>query len=294
MIKIQTQPNLNEVSAFIASLNRHPENHIGFCGKQQAEILHELEEDFTDVLAKDAFVMATEQDKIVGVCGFDADLERRDAEIWGPFVGNTNALQASKLLWQELVKIIPDVIHTVELFPNDNNKTVFDFALQSGFDFHSEQKVLTCTRYSLRGINDNTAIQIPKHHYNTLIKLHDKIFPKTYLSGREMVKELDKEFTVFGVIDKNENLLGYLYAEAYPKFADGSIEFVGVDPSARGKGVGSALLVKALQWLFSFQSIEEISLCVRSDSSNAIHLYKKVGFHVEYELTSFEKKLGCK
>ncbi|ASN03829.1 GNAT family N-acetyltransferase [Virgibacillus necropolis] len=86
-------------------------------------------------------------------------------------------------------------------------------------------------------------------------------------------------------------LQGYLYAEAEPGFAEGSVEFFGVNPIARGGGLGSALLAKGIQWLFSFQAIEEISLCVSSDNEKAIHLYKKIGFKVEQELIVFEKSI---
>ncbi len=106
-----------------------------------------------------------------------------------------------------------------------------------------------------------------------------------------MVRGLHEESVALGVVDKNRNLLGYLYAEAEPKFAEGSIEFFGVISSSRNKGIGAALLASGLQWLFSFPTIDEVSLCVQSDNLKAIRLYKSLGFQVEHELTLFEKSL---
>ncbi|MDY0396647.1 GNAT family N-acetyltransferase [Virgibacillus halophilus] len=121
--------------------------------------------------------------------------------------------------------------------------------------------------------------------------LHDQIFPDTYLNGREMIARLGEETSAFGLVDKSGEVLGYIYVEAYPEFFDGSIEFLGVNPSIRGEGVGNALLATGLQWLFSFETIEVISLCVNSNHSQAIHMYKKMGFVVEHELTLYEKNI---
>ncbi|MFD2751076.1 GNAT family N-acetyltransferase [Virgibacillus siamensis] len=287
-------PELSVVADFIAQMNSLQENHIGYCGNKADEILSTLEEDFTDVPARDAFVLAMENNKVVGVCGFDADFERRSAEIWGPFVDKGSAFQVSNLLWKALNKKIPNVIQTVSLFPDNHNKMALNFATALGFSSVSEHAILTCTKRSLKGylkkMSDDNVSRLSESHYNSFVKLHDQIFPDTYLSGKEMLEGLDEEATVFGVVN-NGNLLGYVYAEADPNFGEGSIEFFVVDALAQGKGVGSALLAKGLQWLFSFPSVNETTLCVRSDNLKAIHLYKKVGFQVYHELTLFEKNI---
>lgn len=81
MISIQRHPKLTVVAEFIARLNSNSEHHIGYCGIQVDEIINTLEKDFIDIPAKDAFLIATENNKIIGVCGFDADIERGHAEI---------------------------------------------------------------------------------------------------------------------------------------------------------------------------------------------------------------------
>ncbi|WP_174612735.1 GNAT family N-acetyltransferase [Virgibacillus ihumii] len=290
MTTIKSFPELSEVVDFIEKMNSLQKNHIGYCGKKADEIRSTLEEDFTDVPARDAFVVAMENNKVVGVCGFDADLERRSAEIWGPFVDHDDAFQVSNSLWIALMKKIPNVIQTVSLFPDNHNKMVLDLGAALEFRSVSDQAILICTNQSLKKMSDDTVIKLSEAHYSSLVKLHDQIFPDTYLSGKEMLEGLNEENTVFGMVN-NGSLIGYIYAEADPKFGEGSIEFFGVDRLAQGKGIGLALLAKGLQWLFSFPSIEETTLCVRSDNSKAIHLYKKVGFQVEHELTLLEKKI---
>lgn len=104
-----------------------------------------------------------------------------------------------------------------------------------------------------------------------------------------MLEGLNDYSTVLGVVDKSHNLLGYLYAEAEPELGEGCIEFFGVTTSSRNKGVGSSLLAKGLEWLFMFPSIEEVTLCVQSDNTEAISLYSRMGFKVEHQLKFFEK-----
>ena len=65
MVEIQLQSNLKKIAAYIARMNQLPEHHNGYCGTNQEETLHTMEEDFTDVAAKDAFVVAIENDEIV-------------------------------------------------------------------------------------------------------------------------------------------------------------------------------------------------------------------------------------
>lgn len=289
MVAIQLQPNLNKVAAFIARMNQLPEHHIGYCGTDPEEILHTMEEDFTDVAAKDAFVTVIENDEIVGVCGFDADVERGTAEIWGPIIDHHDEPYVTDSLWDALIEKVPDVVHTVSLFPGQGNGLVLQFATKLEFRSVSEETILTCIRENLKEINSDAIITLPDHKHDSLVALHDHIFPKAYLTGSEMLEGRNEQSTILAATDKNGMLQGYLYAEADPEFGEGSVEFFGVDPSARGEGLGSVVLAKGVQWLFSFEAIGEISLCVSSGNEKAIHLYKKIGFEVEHELIFFEK-----
>lgn len=291
MIKIQKHPNLSDVASFIARLNLKSQHHIGYCGKKADEILHTLEENFGDVPAKDAFLIATEHNKMIGVCGFDADIERGTAEIWGPFVDHIDALQVSKILWESLSTQFPKTIQSVRLFPENDNKMVIDFAKVFSFDTVSKETILKCSKQSFSSIKNDEVITLSSNHYSSLIKLHNQLFPNTYLTGTEMVEGLNEKSIVFGVLGKCGNLLGYLYGKADPEYGEGSIEFFGVSPSSRNKGIGSSLLARGLEWLFSFQSIEEVTLCVNSDNTKAIRLYLKLGFQIDHQLTFFEKRL---
>jgi RimJ/RimL family protein N-acetyltransferase len=53
-----------------------------------------------------------------------------------------------------------------------------------------------------------------------------------------------------------------------------------VVPEARGKGIGRALLMSALELARSVPGIRQVNLCVTANNSTAIDLYKSVGFEV--------------
>ncbi|MBO0994461.1 GNAT family N-acetyltransferase [Bacillus sp. SD088] len=195
------------------------------------------------------------------------------------------------MLWDSLIVKIPETIKTVSLFPEKNNKVVIEFAKALSFEFGSNETILACTKQCFEGVNNDNVITLSSEQYSSLVKLHNQLFPNTYLTGNEMVEGLSDTSTVFGVVDEHRNLLGYLYAEAEPEFAEGSIEFFGVALASRNKGVGSSLLAKGLEWMFSFPSIEAVTLCVQSDNTKAMRLYSRLGFNIEHELKFFEKDL---
>ncbi|MED4129419.1 N-acetyltransferase [Shouchella miscanthi] len=294
MIHILKKPQLTEVAAFISNLNSLPEHHVGFCGKKKEEILHTLEEDFGDIPAVDAFVLAIGDEKTVGVCGFDADIQRGSAEIWGPFVNAKQAAKVIELLWTSLLLEMPKSIKTVELFPEKKNTGVLTFAKEFDFSNGSDQTILTCFNHTFmhKKVKSDAIASIQTNEYNQLIHLHDHLFPKTYLSGNEMIDQLGEASHVFIASDEAGRVTGYVHVEASPDFGEGSIEFLGVDTNSREKGLGTALLSKGLEWLFSFESIDEITLCVNSANETAIHIYQKLGFHKEHELLSYEKHLS--
>ncbi|WP_181351102.1 hypothetical protein [Thalassobacillus sp. CUG 92003] len=113
MVKIQQHSNLTDLATFIAQLNSHTEHHIGYCGKKAGKILNTLEEEFSDIPAYKTFFVAKEDNNIVGVCGFDADIKRGNAEVWGPFVDHPDALHVSKKMWRSMFEVIPNSIHTI-------------------------------------------------------------------------------------------------------------------------------------------------------------------------------------
>jgi len=280
--------DIKQIASFIAELNSKEESHIGYCGTDKEEIENSLIEDITDIPFQESFIVAKEDEKLIGVLGFDSDIESNSAEIWGPFIIE-NKWDIAVKLWERMIDILPKEINILRLFVNKKNKNCIRFAANLKFNKISEETILVFERKDITDLQDITMIELSSDYYEDMKSLHDKIFPNTYYSGSQIIDRINDYRKVF--IDvKNNRLSGYIYAEVSPEFGEGSIEFFAVDESVRGKGIGSKLLTMALRWIFSFESIDNITLCVNSGNEKALNLYKKVGFKEKHQLCYFTMK----
>ncbi|MDV2582386.1 GNAT family N-acetyltransferase [Alkalibacillus haloalkaliphilus] len=287
-IKVIEQDELGKVSSFIAELNQHEESHIGFCGKEQDEIADCMKNDMDDINYTDSFIVAYEGNELVGVLGFDADFENSNAEIWGPFIV-PRKWDIVYDMWNEMTGLLTSEIDSLEMFPNLKNERACQFAKAVSFEKHSDESILTF-RNDRHELKSDFIEEMTPTYYDDMKQLHDEAFPGAYYSGQQIIKRLDEDNKVF--IKTNDGvLIGYIYVEVEPKFGDGSIEFFAVKESEKGRGVGKELLTGALKWLFTYETIQSITLCVNSTNASAINLYKKAGFQHQHDLCSFTKNL---
>jgi ribosomal protein S18 acetylase RimI-like enzyme len=275
-------------AAFIAKMNAIEDHHIGYCGTDRKEILHSLEEDLSDVPFTESFIIATHQEEIKGLIGFDADSDNHSAEIWGPFIQDPYTHQLPKL-WEHLLALLPSPSYSLSLFTNKKNTLVNRFAEQQGFVLQSEQTILKVDRHTpLTSMNLST-YEMTSEFLEDMKNLHDEIFPSTYYSGAQIIERINTHRKVFIHTEENK-LAGYIYVEVEPEFGEASIEFFAVKCSERGKGIGVILLQRGLSWIFNFQGIQAVSLCVDTANKKAVSLYQKVGFYIHRELNYYVKK----
>ncbi|MGV2939159.1 GNAT family N-acetyltransferase [Mesobacillus sp. LC4] len=277
------------VAQFISEINRVETSHIGFCGMDPLEIANSLREDFTDITYEHSLLTAYDDKDLIGVLGFDADLENHSAEIWGPFV-KEDKWDITSTLWAKMLELLPEEITALSMFPNKANHKVLELAENLSFNRHSDQTILSFHRSRLQELEDDKLHELEEQNVPDMIELHNQSFPETYYSGEQIINRLNEDRKVF-IVATEGRLSGYIYIEAEPEFGEGSIEFFAVQESERGKGMGSKLLTAALNWFFSFDSIQSITLCVSSANQEAIRLYKKVGFEQIHELCYFTKEI---
>lgn len=288
-IELMKYNEVNIVADFISEINKIEESNIGYCGKDSLEIAHALREDISDIPYNNSFLTVYEEGELIGVLGFDADLENNSAEIWGPFV-KKNKWDVVNTLWNKMIGLLPDEINSISMFPNKQNKQVLQLAKDLSFNRHSDQTILKFNRNRITELDAVSILELKEEYFTEMKQLHDKYFPNTYYSGQQIINRLNEERKVFIIVD-NSQLCGYIYVEAEPAYGEASIEFFAVKESERGKGIGSKLLTIALKWLFTIESIKSITLCVNSSNQNAISLYKKVGFQHIHELCFFTRNV---
>ncbi|WZX99972.1 GNAT family N-acetyltransferase [Bacillus sp. FSL W7-1360] len=276
------QVNFKELARFLATMNQLPEHHVGYCGSKAEEILSTLKEDFSPT----DFVVQYEQGEIIGALGFEVDTERKELELWGPFVRASNWEEIADQLWHQRVSSLSGTeTYTCHSFYNEQNTHAIAWMKQKQATFTGRECILQVTSNSCE--RERMGVEpLQRDDEATFIALHDELFPNTYYSGREIVERLNKERVAYVVKEANE-IIGYVYVEGQKAFKEGSIEFVGVKANARKKGYGKILLSQAVHFLFEAIGVEDITLCVDEDHQAAIHLYKSMGFTEKHMLEAY-------
>lgn len=275
-IQILNPNEMERIASFIAELNSLAENHIGYCGTNQDEVLHSLLHLHEEAGIENLFVTAVEDGQIVGVIGIDPDEERGVADIWGPFIRHHDWAGVANALWLEELQIMPESIQRLHLFCNSGNTRCVQFAKQQRFQRKSEECILTFSLDQLSSEMPHQVVVLKPEQYGAFQQLHDSIFPGTYYSGIEIVEMLDPNHAVF-VVQQGMELAGYIFVQCDPVFQEGSIEFIGVAPAFRGRGYGHELLLRGLQYIQQ-HDVDVVTLCVNADNTAAIQVYKGVGF----------------
>jgi ribosomal protein S18 acetylase RimI-like enzyme len=170
--------------------------------------------------------------------------------------------------------LLPEEIISLGIFPNKANDRVLELADKLSFNRHSDQTILSFHRSRLQELEEDQLHELEEGYFPEMVQLHDQAFPGTYYSGEQIINRLNEERKVFIVVTEGR-LSGYIHVEAEPEFGEGSIEFFAVQESERGKGIGEKLLSDALNWFFTFESIQSIALSVSSGNRYAIRLKKK-------------------
>lgn len=291
MINIRTmaENDLGSVASFIAKLNRCAASHIGYCDTDKQSIMHYFETEL-DIPYTDCFVLAMKEDTLIGVAGFDADLENKVAEIWGPFIMEGHwGIRLS--MWDKMMELLPHEIKELMMFPNEKNEHVQQLATERQFNKISKEAILVYSRKSKRKSLHPAITALSEQYFSEFQQLHNKTFPKAYYHGQQILNRMNDHRKVLIMTHPTQALLGYIYMEVEPEFGDASIEFFAVKETERGKGIGGKMIEAGLDWIFSFHEIASVNLCVNAKNENAIRLYKKVGFKQMHALCAYTKKI---
>ncbi len=267
---------VEDVASFIANMNKDAIHHVGYCGDEKKEVLHTILHDFSDIGWEKSFVVTYEDNKIIGVLGFDVDEGKRCAEIWGPFIKAENWEEVALHMWKELIEKVPFHIEKFYGFyhvENNNCARLMKKLYAKEQDRHS---IFILNNIVEQRIICNVEEALPQV-FEQFIALHNHVFPNTYYEGNEIIERLSDTNKLF-VSMKNGKLEGYVYVEVNPEFHEANIEFIATAENSRRKGVGEQLLQGAIQYIFSFQEMKEIELCLNTNNDRAMKLYKKVGF----------------
>jgi ribosomal protein S18 acetylase RimI-like enzyme len=278
-IKRMNESNFNQAVNFISSLQSINNQYIGYFGITPEEIdpyIKQLEPGW-----KETSLLAYDGEEMIGLMIIEYDLELQRAWIHGPMVTHNNWQGiAEELYLNAIQKIIPEGIKDFELFGHKTNENLREFALKNGFKPSDPSAYLV---YKRENQNDVVNIQDPhimdlnEQYYSSVEKLHDKMWPTSYYSGKQIIEKLDERTKIFIDTD-GKKLRGYIRGSVEPGGKEGYIGFVSVDESERRQGIGIRLVNVMTYWLLSSFDIESIGLNVYDTNIAALNLYKKAGY----------------
>ncbi len=160
-------------------------------------------EDITDIPFNESFIIATEDEKIIGVLGFDADFDSNSnsAEIWGPFL-DEDKWYISTGMWNKMMEILPEEIDFISMFINKENENCLRLANKLHFIKESEEIILKFERSYIDKLQDIPIVELLPDYYRDMRLLHDKAFPNTYYNGNQIIERLNDHRKVF--VDKKK------------------------------------------------------------------------------------------
>ncbi len=287
---VSCQDRIEELVQFAARLNSDGSHHIGFFGEGEADVRASLEE--CVIPTAEGFLLAYEGEALVGVFGVDADPEVDRAWLFGPLVEHADWHPLADELYTHALTLIPAGIHSYDLFCDEQNARLAEFAARHGFPLHSENAVMSVTRdaYKPHESRGTRIIPFEENFFDAFETLHKAVFPGTYFTARQIVDKVNETHQLLLAVD-GDRLLGYHFGKIDPAAESGYVDFIGTDESARGHGIGADLLTAGLDWMFSAPSTQKVSLTVNADNQIARGLYKKVGFVTERVMRGYRKEL---
>lgn len=277
MIVRRPEPTeLPTLAEFATLLQQRPDRHVAYLGLAADEIAEEMVEDVDDWT--EAAAVAEVDGQLVGwlMGSIDHDMGR----VWwfGPFVDAESEddwrVVADRLDADARARLGPNVTEE-EWAPDERNALLTRWAVDRGamVDTGSAVLVLTGPLDPPRG---STAFRpVADGDVARLGPLHDALFPGTHTTGEALVVRRDDEHLRL-VAERDGELLGYVAVERHPGTA-GYIDFVGVDPAHRRRGLGAELIRAGVTALRAI-GCDEVSLTVRADNEGARAMYAALGF----------------
>ena len=283
--------HFEELVSFVVRLNSDDAHHIGFFGEGEADVRSSLAECL--IPTAEGFQLAYDGDQLVGVFGVDADPEIGRAWLFGPLIEHADWQSLADELYAASIKVIPDGISEQDLFCEFRNSNMADFAERHGFPLRSENAVVTLERTdykkTLSSETPFSIIDYSSSFFEQFESCHTLLFPTTYFTARQIVEKLNSTHRLFLGLEDGK-MKGYHFCKVETDARSGYIDFIGVDESMRGRGLGAILLAAGIDWMLSFAETDKIRLTVNANNAPALKLYKNFGFVTERVMRGYRKK----
>lgn len=269
--------DLEAIAVLAADLQAEGDHHIGYLGTTVTSIV-------TDVGNVDRWtertVVARVDGEVVGWLLAEKDDDMSRVWWWGPFCADRGDRD---VVADQMYRVVAAAVDAreEELAPDERNRWVAGCASRWGFTGETASAVL---RYDGGPLGSHSSVvAVGPQHFDDVVALHDRLFPGTHTPGRVLAASDDLRL----VYVENGEVRGYVAAAVQSDRA-GYIDYLGVDPLHRGRGIGRALVRTAADRLLELGSTS-VNLTVRQTNMVARGLYHSLGFTEERMIRPYRK-----
>jgi ribosomal protein S18 acetylase RimI-like enzyme len=267
---------LDALVSLLAAEQVRLDRNIPFLGDDAAGIRAELgalEPPWTST----ARVLRDADGTIAGVSMVERDESIGRAWIYGPWIfGDDDAWtdRAADLLDAALAQLPAGA--DVELLGEVANVRLAALAAQFDFTASGVSHVLTIDAEGVSKLPADANRPLREAVADDLAAIrpvHDAEFPNTHTPAARVISEL---VTVVAMTDDG-TVTGYAAGKVQPD-GEGYIDYVGVETTARGQGIGRDLVSALTRELFAASPKQQVALVVDDDRVAARALYASLGF----------------
>ena len=259
---------LEAVAGYVTAAQADPLRHVTYVGEDRNSILDEFAE---AERWEERLLVAVVEDDVAGVLMPDIDEEMRRVWWIGPWADTEDI--AVELL-SDARRHFGSLFDEEEMAPDSRNELIRSVAASTGFSEGTWSSVLS--KHELDPSGTATSASLDDEQLDAVAALHQRLFPGTHTPGDRLV---DAEGTRLRAIHVDGRLAGYV---AYEIQADGIgyVDYLGVAPTHRRRGIGQALVIDVCRELAA-RGVPAVHLTVRADAPGAVDLYRSVGFTEE-------------
>lgn len=224
-----------------------------------------------------AFWVLRDGAAMVGLVGCEFDPALRRAWMRGPLCSRAQLLDAMLPLVATTLEAALPEIDCFDAFPAADSEVLNAWYGAAGYtplQLHRELRATIVMRAnSAAVVRRATAGDVP-----AALALHEALFPSPYLGAADFHRAVDGSDCALWVAGNDgASPAGYLYVQDDAAQQRTYVDYLGVAPSQRGRGLGRALLDAAAAW-GAQHGRSEIALIVREDRDAALGLYRQAGF----------------
>lgn len=266
----------DEVVAYVVAAQADPSRHVTYVGDSEVSVRSDLAaaahwRDRTLVARDDAGT-------ITGVLTVDVDDDL--GRLWwlGPWADDRATAAALVEAGRGLAAGTPER----EFAPDSRNADLAELATTLGYRAEIPGALLRRELTQPLEDDDHRRVRaMVEEDRDAVAHLHDQLFAGTHTRGRDLVRDQGTDVLVFG----DDVPVAYIATQSQP---DGTVyvDFLGVAPAARRRGLGRALVTAALRRARA-TGLTRAYLTVRTDRPGAIALYLGLGFVEERRIAPF-------